>query len=30
VMTLALAWLVLIPPLRRASTIKPGSALRYE
>jgi putative ABC transport system permease protein len=30
VMTLALAWLVVIPPLRRASTIKPGSALRYE
>ena len=29
-LTLALAWLVVIPPLRRASSLKPGSALRYE
>lgn len=30
VFTLALAWVVVIPPLRRASRLAPGSALRYE
>jgi len=28
--TLVLAWLVVIPPLRRASRLEPGNALRYE
>jgi putative ABC transport system permease protein len=28
--TVALAWLVIVAPLRRASDLKPGDALRYE
>jgi ABC-type antimicrobial peptide transport system permease subunit len=28
--TLALAWVVVIAPLRRASHLRPGEALRYE
>ncbi|KXK00615.1 MAG: ABC transporter permease, partial [Nitrospira sp. OLB3] len=30
VLTLILAWLVVMPPLRRASHLRPGDALRYE
>lgn len=30
VLTLALSWFVVIPPLRRASRLRPGDALRYE
>jgi putative ABC transport system permease protein len=30
VLTLVLAWLVVMPPLRRASRLRPGDALRYE
>jgi putative ABC transport system permease protein len=30
VATLALAWAVVIPPLRRATRLRPGDALRYE
>lgn len=29
-LTLALSWMVVIPPLRRASHLRPGDALRYE
>lgn len=29
-LTVLLAWLVVIPPLRRASHLRPGDALRYE
>ena len=30
VATVALAWLVVIAPLRRAAHLEPGDALRYE
>jgi putative ABC transport system permease protein len=30
VLTLALSWFVVMPPLRRASRLRPGDALRYE
>ena len=30
VLTVILAWMVVIPPLRRASRLRPGDALRYE
>lgn len=30
VLTVLLAWMVVIPPLRRASHLRPGDALRYE
>ena len=28
--TLVLAWVIVIPPLRRAARLRPGDALRYE
>ncbi len=30
VLTLALSWVVVMPPLRRAARLRPGDALRYE